>query len=283
MSKWNCKSTGPLYVDPSNWNEKILIPELEIGNYPLLIAPSQSGKTTRVVKLIEQLKSKYFPIYIDGQSLIGEKKTPEEFWENFLLQFQKKVNNNQFPLFPFESKSFTLIFDNKLKDYFDGKECILIIDEIDALSNINEETRKIFLSTLRSLKQNKVLNSNEHCLHSVLGITNWVGKYIEDTITGSPFNVSNFNIASPFVKKLVMYSISNETLTSLPIIGKDIDIPTLIVKVIENMNILELITGEKVSTNTCLGFGPLGCKEIVYIESFQRSLKLTLSSYKSIM
>ena len=51
------------YVDPSKWNKENIIPEIKRGDYPLLIAPSQSGKTTRVIKLKEQLKSNYLPIY----------------------------------------------------------------------------------------------------------------------------------------------------------------------------------------------------------------------------
>jgi RecA-family ATPase len=52
-SKWNYR-----------WNEINLIPQLMVGNYPLLVGPSQSGKTTRVMKLVEQLQSKYLAIYI---------------------------------------------------------------------------------------------------------------------------------------------------------------------------------------------------------------------------
>jgi predicted AAA+ superfamily ATPase len=45
------------FVNPSSWNEKNLIPRLKNSNFFLLIAPSQSGKTTRTDTLIKQLQN----------------------------------------------------------------------------------------------------------------------------------------------------------------------------------------------------------------------------------
>ena len=63
-------------------------------------------------------------------------------------------------------------------------------------------------------------------------------------------------IASPFIKKLLLYFISNEetiTLDKLPLNNRNlIDIPFLIEKIIENMNILNLITAEKLFSNTMI-------------------------------
>eukprot|EP01080_Neovahlkampfia_damariscottae_P013270 gene13270-11505_t len=69
-------------------------------------------------------------------------------------------------------------------------DIVLIIDELDSISKIDKKTREIFLSELRTLKQQKI-QDDSNCLHSVLGITNWVGDYINDTLGGSPFNISN--------------------------------------------------------------------------------------------
>eukprot|EP01080_Neovahlkampfia_damariscottae_P000872 gene872-9783_t len=184
------------YIDPSEWNEKNLIPQLKISHYPLLVAPSQSGKTTRVNKLLDQLKDKYLPIYIDLQTIVRENMTPNQFWEQFLQVFMSEVEkitkNNLEALKPESISVFTLFVNNfKYKQkYYGDKHCILVLDEIDMISKINDSTRKDFLTILRALKQQKIRDGS-NCLHSVLGITNWVGDYINDTLGGSPFNISN--------------------------------------------------------------------------------------------
>ena len=53
-------------------------------------------------------------------------------------------------------------------------DIVLIIDEFDSIKKLDKKTREIFLSELRTLKQQRVQNVS-NCLQSVLGITNWVG------------------------------------------------------------------------------------------------------------
>jgi hypothetical protein len=43
------------FVNPSLWNERNLIPMLMNPNFFLLVAPSQSSKTTRTETLMKQL------------------------------------------------------------------------------------------------------------------------------------------------------------------------------------------------------------------------------------
>jgi hypothetical protein len=52
------------------------------------------------------------------------------------------------------------------------------------------------------MKQESISNPGSYSLYSVLGITNWVGEYIEDTIqcSGSPFNITN-KITAPYFTK----------------------------------------------------------------------------------
>jgi hypothetical protein len=61
--------------------------------------------------------------------------------------------------------------------------------------------RNLFLSTLRVFKQ-----ESNHCLVSVLGITNWVGNYIQDTLGASPLNISN-KITAPYFTKEEVYEL----------------------------------------------------------------------------
>jgi len=52
------------YVDPTPWNNTFLLPELHRGVWHTLLAPSQSGKTTRVKALIASIEEKgtFLPI-----------------------------------------------------------------------------------------------------------------------------------------------------------------------------------------------------------------------------
>jgi proliferating cell nuclear antigen len=43
------------YVDPRSWNEKNLVPKLENGGFYILLAPSQTGKTTKCRALLEMI------------------------------------------------------------------------------------------------------------------------------------------------------------------------------------------------------------------------------------
>jgi flagellar biosynthesis GTPase FlhF len=51
------------FVDPSEWNTEELMPRVERGEYFTLLAPSQTGKTTRAEVFTDQLrKNGYFPL-----------------------------------------------------------------------------------------------------------------------------------------------------------------------------------------------------------------------------
>ena len=83
------------YIDPSEWNEKNLITHIKIGHYPLLVAPSQSGKTNRVNKLLDRLKDQFLPIYIDMQTIISAmERQCKNFWEMIF----KFIANNIFKI-----------------------------------------------------------------------------------------------------------------------------------------------------------------------------------------
>ena len=53
------------YVDPTPWNAEYLLPNLERGGFYSLLAPNQTGKTTKCIKLIEMIKKddKFIPIW----------------------------------------------------------------------------------------------------------------------------------------------------------------------------------------------------------------------------
>lgn len=61
----NVDPNKQFYIDPTPWNQKNLLPNLELGGFYTLLGPSQSGKTTKCVKLIEMIENKgeYLPIW----------------------------------------------------------------------------------------------------------------------------------------------------------------------------------------------------------------------------
>ena len=94
-----------------------------------------------------------------------------------------------------------LFYQKSKTTYFQNKNVVLIIDEIDSLTNLDDETRKKFLGSLSSIKQTKDI----YCLWSCLIITNWIGPYIYDTLGSSPFpmsvHVDSPNFSSEETKK----------------------------------------------------------------------------------
>ncbi len=51
------------FVDPSDWNLKRLLPKVEHIEFFILLAPSQTGKTTRASIFMRQLqKQGFFPL-----------------------------------------------------------------------------------------------------------------------------------------------------------------------------------------------------------------------------
>jgi hypothetical protein len=121
------------YVDPSKWNETNLIPQLKNGNYPLLIAPSQSGKTTRVAKLVDQLQSKYFPVYIDMLGLVAKVTYAVDFWELLIrnISMQCRVfTKHSIPNLVPTPRSLDFLFgrqDNYKYEYYEKIVCLFLM------------------------------------------------------------------------------------------------------------------------------------------------------------
>jgi hypothetical protein len=179
------------YVDTSTWNEANLLPSVQNGKFSILIAPSQSGKTTRIVDFVKRLKKDYTVIFLNISGFLRSKMNSNEFNKIMVKEISFAVNNSRDspPLTDHLNDIFNLNMKSKLHD----KDCVLIIDEIDALKAIDQDARIGFLSLIRRWKQER----NSYCLVSIIGITNCFGNELTDTIGNSPFNVSDF-LYSPY-------------------------------------------------------------------------------------
>ncbi|KAL0492035.1 Lon protease [Acrasis kona] len=181
------------YVDPSPWNELNLRGRIERMAFTTLVAPSQSGKSTRAKALIESLRSEFELIMISAvQGEAGLVSTLKVLLDcaEFEVKDEKELNMD----------TFRKLFGNGSKHFRESK-VVLIIDELDALCTWRDEDRSSFLDALRAIKNSRVSGAEDntktgYVLQSVLGITNYVGDYIHTRI-GSPFNVDE-KITAPY-------------------------------------------------------------------------------------
>ena len=188
------------------------------------------------------------------------------FWQSFLdVMSNGQSFHLQFKDFP----SLQDVFDKKNKNIlFENKEVVLIIDEIDSLSDLDDQTRKYFLGALSSIKQTKDI----YCLWSCLFITNWMGPYIYDTLGSSPFPLSDY-VISP-------YFTSEETSIFLKEVEKE-----YIVKIEDNIkeNIYEITEGAQglvvILTLYYIEECTLLVKELTYEEWYNLSLSSKIWKY----
>lgn len=158
--------------------------------------------------------------------------TGKNFWEAFIGEM-KRMN----PLFASnfakldgtaKVSSLRDLFDSANSNVlFDNRRVVLICDEIDSIGTTYEyamhlyahkfssfekvgilgaldylaEGRIIFLTDLVSLKNT---TKSLHCLQAVIGITNWVGRYLNSTIGHSPFNIRQHMEVPYFTKEKVL-------------------------------------------------------------------------------
>jgi hypothetical protein len=188
------------YVDPRPWNEKNLVPKLENGGFYILLAPSQSGKTTKCDALLEVIENTqvFVPIWytkllrsfyrVDIRGVVGEViGGNKEFFPTFFSHVETFLKTSLKGI-----KTLIELFSQESKvKYFQNKNAILLMDEIDSIADIDEKLRKAFFGQLSNIKQSWKEGKSLYCLYSALIITNWSGDYLRDTFGNSPFNVSD--------------------------------------------------------------------------------------------
>jgi hypothetical protein len=121
------------------------------------------------------------------------------FWEAFVAAVNKRLSNTKVDHRNILDLEMLFAASSK-KTYFDNSLVFLIMDEIQSISLLDITTRAKFLGSIRSIKQDR----QSSCLHSSMIITNWVGKYLYETISGSPFNITTPVPASYFTRAEVV-------------------------------------------------------------------------------
>ncbi|MCX7654842.1 MAG: AAA-like domain-containing protein [Fervidobacterium sp.] len=159
-------TTGPVdkqtcYYVERNEEMKKALEYIENYRYFTISAPRQTGKTTFLLDVVENIKDTFLPVFISFENLGS---VTEE--DDFIRIFQKKVefflesNLNQ----PINLKRIKKIAE--LDEYFmqlyeqTGKETVLMIDEFEMFGS--ERLVSNFLHTIREIyhgRKNKKLRS----------------------------------------------------------------------------------------------------------------------------
>jgi hypothetical protein len=182
------------FVSPEEWNLQHLIPQLLSREFIALVAPGQSGKSTRVDALQKQLLATgdILPIYVDLSWY--QPNRSESFYTQFVRMMQDNILKTLMHKVDITATDFATLFREEMSDKcFLKKQVILLIDEIDILAKVPEINRMEFTTSLRAYKQATANN----CLRSCLVVTNYIGSYFHDTLGTSLFNVSN-TIDAPY-------------------------------------------------------------------------------------
>nr|CAG4714154.1 unnamed protein product [Naegleria fowleri] len=187
-----------IYIEQTKSVEQKLLPRIERGEFCILIAPSQSGKTSLVVNsLMPRLKEiGYLPIYVNIRNVVsmcGETTKKGES-TTFFTCLLKAINI----ALKVELYAPTLedLF-SQLYGPFKDEKVVLVKDEIDSIAELERLERARFLASLSAIKQMKM----SYSLYSCVAITNWVGEHFGQTIGNSPFNVTNLVYGDYFTRE----------------------------------------------------------------------------------
>ncbi|KYR01549.1 eukaryotic translation initiation factor 2A [Tieghemostelium lacteum] len=177
------KQNTVFYVNPLI-NCSDLMKSVYEGNWIMLHGPRSSGKSTRVVSLMNEISRDFISFRVSLQSSFGF-KTPSNFWSSFSQELRNHYPHYFGTISFHDSAGFTKLFATS--SLFEGKKVVLILDEFDQIyfhssSPVCDEILNIF----RSLRDTQ----STHTLHSMIA----VGPFSilqANNKTGSPFNVKH--------------------------------------------------------------------------------------------
>ncbi|WP_297522173.1 AAA family ATPase [uncultured Clostridium sp.] len=201
-SKRSFNIVGPCNIDKHymvNIDEKLkkIIRLIQNDSYFVINRPRQFGKTTTLNQLVNILKSRYEVINIDFQVLGFIDNDEKDFCRKFISMMSKELG------YKLEKATNMLELSNVIQTITSEKSVILVIDEVDKISN--NTVFLDFLSMLRYLFiQRSVGKSTAFksvILSGVYDIKNLKLKFKNDLETryNSPWNIAvDFNINMDF-------------------------------------------------------------------------------------
>ncbi|MGL5415845.1 MAG: GxxExxY protein [Clostridium sp.] len=182
-----------------NINEKLkeIIKLIQQDKYFVINKPRQYGKTTTLNRLYKILKSRYKVLKLDFEVMASSFKEEELFCEVMRLKISKCIN------YEIEKVDTLYHLSNVISRITENEEVILIIDEVDKISN--NKLFLDFLGVLRSLFLERAVGETTTfksvILAGVHDIRNLKLKFRDGTDTryNSPWNIAvNFNVDMSF-------------------------------------------------------------------------------------
>jgi energy-coupling factor transporter ATP-binding protein EcfA2 len=173
--------TKHFFVEP---DLSVLLEKIESRCFISVVNPSQTGKTTLMAVLQEFLKDQYtiinfqFPIVSNKSHIFPMVRA--EIQQQLRIQFNNDITiteDNMKDLFSIGNK----------QRYFQGKQALLIVDEVQGLALADDDQRTAFLASWCQCKDQQ----ENQALQASICVTNYMGEYF----IGSPF--SNTDCVNP--------------------------------------------------------------------------------------
>ncbi|KAL0478462.1 hypothetical protein AKO1_000410, partial [Acrasis kona] len=173
--------------------EKNLQSIINQRRHTILLGPSQSGKSSRVILLRNVLNNsgEYLCFYT---SALYMAENPKDLFEQFKKQIKNQLLQLDQKYKSVEFNNYGELFDNEKID----KKMVLIIDEIDALGadTIDALQRQAFLTAIKNQRDN-LRGGLSAKLVSSIAVSNVFGTYVNDTLGSSPYNITDV-VNAPF-------------------------------------------------------------------------------------
>lgn len=156
------------FIDTNSQTSQELIPAINQGKYVVYYGLPGTGKTTSIFQVIEKLKDKFYPIYVDLERGISfESKI--EFWKS--IKNQMSYFNKKDLKFKIENEKDFVNFldDDNQEEFFEKKKVILIIDNLNLINiedTIHYNMKSDFIQLLYHLDTEK----KENAIQSIIGI-----------------------------------------------------------------------------------------------------------------
>ncbi|MGL4991584.1 MAG: GxxExxY protein [Sarcina sp.] len=211
-----------------NINKKLreIVRLVQHDKYFVINRPRQYGKTTTLAKLEEILKTRYKVIKLDFEGVGSIFNSELEFCRYFSQELKNSLEIN------IEISKNLVELANTIDNITRNKDVILIVDEVDKISNYSLFLE--FLGTLRSLFLSRALEKKSTfksvILAGVHDIKNLKLKFRDGTDTryNYPWNIAvNFNIDMSFSIQeistmLIEYNNDNNLNLDIEILSKEI-------------------------------------------------------------
>jgi hypothetical protein len=164
------------FVDPTVHVRSQYLYGMLHGTFRIVVAPSQSGKSTRKTILSELLRqNNIIPIEVDMTAVVATRSNQNIHLIKAFIHEVTPAMRLIDPDFDAESVVVSTMFHIS-KKWCQKRTFALLMDDFSAISCCDRDERNIFLSALRSIKQGRVTKDNAVC--GMIAFTNCIGDLV---------------------------------------------------------------------------------------------------------